>query len=214
MPEIPKIRHAEQLDTDLARRFSLCWSPAAHGERLPAFNAETSWWLALVLRSVRFVHKMPRPSPCGAGFSLLSARRIGAVLSVAARGTLGVIMIIATIVLAAVGLVQQPAADAPEEDLAVISARLGACAADFTVKDADDQPIYAAIIHVRIRYGFLGIKRMDLEVGTDSAGQARVEGLPDKIKPLTYDIQKGDKEAIVEQTHLSDCQASYEVSLE
>ena len=82
------------------------------------------------------------------------------------------------------------------------------------MKDADDQPIYAAIIHVRIRYGFLGIKRMDLEVGTDSAGQARVEGLPDKIKPLTYDIQKGDKEAIVEQTHLSDCQASYEVSLE
>ena len=129
-------------------------------------------------------------------------------------GTLGTVMIIATIALAAVALVQQPAAEAPEPDLAVISARLGGCAADFTVKDADDQPVYAAIVHVRIRYGFLGIKRMDLEVGTDSAGHARVEGLPDKVKPLTYDIQKADKKALVEQTHLSDCQATYEVSLE
>ena len=129
-------------------------------------------------------------------------------------GTLGTVMIIATIALAAVAFVQQPAAEAPEPDLAVISARLGGCAADFTVRDADDQPVYAAIVHVRIRYGFLGIKRMDLEVGTDSVGKARVEGLPDTVKPLTFDIRKGDKKALAEQTHLSDCQATYEVSLE
>jgi hypothetical protein len=122
-------------------------------------------------------------------------------------------MFIATITLAAVGLVQQPAAEAPKPELAVISARLGGCAADFTVKDANDQPVYAATVHVRIRYGFLGVKRMDLEVGTDSSGEARVEGLPDTVKPLTFDIQKGDAKASVEQTHLSDCQATYEVSL-
>ena len=122
-------------------------------------------------------------------------------------------MIIATIALAAAALVQQPVAEPPKADLAVISARLGGCAADFTVKDADGEPIYAATVHVRIRYGFLGIKRMDLEVGTDSAGQARVEGLPDTVKPLTFDIQKADMTATVEQTHLSDCRATYEVSL-
>lgn len=122
-------------------------------------------------------------------------------------------MTIATIALAAVAFVQQPAAETPKPELAVISARLGGCAADFTVKDADGQPVYAAIVHVRIRYGFLGIKRMDLEVGTDSAGQARVEGLPDRVKPLTFDIQKADRKATVEQTHLSDCQATYEVTL-
>jgi hypothetical protein len=123
-------------------------------------------------------------------------------------------MIIAAIAFAAAGLVQQPVAEAPEAALAVISARLGGCTADFTVKDADGEPIYAATVHVRIRYGFLGIKRMDLEVGTDSAGRARVEGLPDTVKPLTFDIQKDEMEATVEQTHLSDCQATYEVSLE
>ena len=125
-------------------------------------------------------------------------------------------MIIAIIALTAVAaaFVQQPAAEAPEKELAIISARLGACAADFTVKDADGQPVYAAIVHVRIRYGFLGIKRVDLEVGTDSAGRARVEGLPDTVKPLAFDIQKAELKATVEQTHLSDCQATYEVSLE
>ncbi|MDA1184445.1 MAG: hypothetical protein O2930_07360 [Acidobacteria bacterium] len=114
----------------------------------------------------------------------------------------------------AVALAQQPAVDAPTPDLAVISARLGGCAADFVVKDAADRPVYAATVHVRIRYGFLGVKRMDLEVGTDSAGLARVEGLPDKVKPLTFEVQKADAKALVEQTHLSPCQATYEVSLE
>ena len=123
-------------------------------------------------------------------------------------------MIIATIALAAVALVQQPAAETSKPELAVISARLGGCAADFVVKDAAGEPLYAAVVHVRIRYGFLGIKRMDLEVGTDSAGQARVEGLPDKVKPLTFEIQQASRKAVVEQTHLSDCQATYEVSLE
>ena len=122
-------------------------------------------------------------------------------------------MTIAMVALA-VALTQQPSADVPAPDLAVISARLGECAADFVVKDADGQPVYAAIVHVRIRYGFLGIKRMDLEVGTDSDGQARVEGLPDTVKPLTFDVQKADLMTIVEQTHLSPCQATYEVSLE
>lgn len=111
-------------------------------------------------------------------------------------------------------LTQQPVTDVPTPDLAVISARLGNCAADFVIKDVDGQPVYAAIVHVRIRYGFLGIKRMDLEVGTDSAGKARVEGLPDKVKPMTFDVQKGDTEALVEQTHLSPCEATYEVFLE
>jgi len=121
-------------------------------------------------------------------------------------------MTIAMVALAVV-LTQQPAADAPTPDLAVIDARLGSCAADFVVTDADGQPVYAAIVHVRIRYGFLGIKRMDLEVGTDSAGRARVEGLPDKVKPLIFDVQKADTEGLVEQTQLSPCQAAYEISL-
>jgi hypothetical protein len=124
-------------------------------------------------------------------------------------------MFIATIAVAAVSLAQQPAATGTARpDLAVISARLGDCSADFTVTDSDGKPVYAAIVHVRIRYGFLSIKRMDLEVGTGADGKARVEGLPPKARPLTYDIWKDDKKASVEQDLSSHCTASYEVELE
>jgi len=122
-------------------------------------------------------------------------------------------MFIATIALAAVALVQQPAAEAPKPELAVISARQGACSADFTVKDSDGKPIYAALIHVRIRYGFMSLKRMDLEVGTNSDGRARVEGLPSRAKPLTYEIWKADKKTSVEQDFSRNCDATYDVSL-
>jgi len=123
-------------------------------------------------------------------------------------------MFIATIALAAVALVQQPAAETPKPELAIISARLGTCSADFTAKGSDGKPVYAAIIHVRIRYGLLSLKRMDLEIGTNSDGKARVEGLPSRAKPLTYDISKADKKAAVEQDLSITCNATYDVSLE
>lgn len=122
-------------------------------------------------------------------------------------------MFIAPIALAAAVLAQQPGAETPSPALAVISARLGACAADFTVTDSDGKPVYAAIIHVRIRYGFLSLKRMDLEIGTASDGKARVEGLPAKAKPLVYDISKADRKAAVDQDLSRNCTATYDVSL-
>jgi len=118
-----------------------------------------------------------------------------------------------TAIALAIALVQQPAAG-PDPDLAVISARLGPCSADFIVSDANGKPIYAALVHVQIRYGFLSIKRMDLEVGTSADGKARVEGLPSKARPLTYDVSKGDKKSSVEQDVSADCDAVYKVSLE
>lgn len=107
----------------------------------------------------------------------------------------------------------QQTTDTAKPELAVISARLGTCAADFTVTDADGKPVYAATIHVRLRYGFMGIKRMDLEVGTGSDGKARVEGLPSATRPLVYDISKADKKTTVEQNLTTSCQATYPVSL-
>ncbi len=110
------------------------------------------------------------------------------------------------------GLIQQPG-EAPKPELAIIDARLGPCAADFTVKDGNGAPIYAATVHVRVRYGFMGLKRMDLEVGTNSDGKARVTGLPGGTKPLTYDVSKADKKTTVEQNLSTNCQATYAISL-
>ena len=121
-------------------------------------------------------------------------------------------MLIATLSFLAAVLAQQPA-EAPKPEVAVLKAGLGSCAADFAVKDAGGKPVYAATIHVRVRYGAFGIKRSDLEVGTNADGVARIEGLHDKAKPFTYDIKKAGKKAAADQNVASNCQAKYEITL-
>ena len=109
-------------------------------------------------------------------------------------------------------LPQQPATQ-PAVELSVISARQGECFGDFTVKDAAGAPIYAATIHVRVRYGLLGLKRVDLEVGTNSEGKARVEGLPANGRTLVYDVTKGELKTTVEQDLETTCRAEHQVTL-
>ncbi len=99
-------------------------------------------------------------------------------------------------------------------DVTVMKAALGgSCSAEFTVKDESGKPVYGASVHVKVRYGFMGVKRADLEVGTSSSGKARVEGLPDKARPLEWDVQKELKRASVEQMVEDNCNAKFDVTL-
>lgn len=100
------------------------------------------------------------------------------------------------------------------DDVTLMKANLGgSCSADFTVKDAGGKPVFGALVHVKVRYGFAGVKRADLEVGTSSEGKARVEGLPDKARPMVYDITKDDKKAEVTQDVSSTCRATFDVTI-
>ena len=121
-------------------------------------------------------------------------------------------MLITAFALAA-GLLAQQAADTPKVEVPVLKAGLGPCSADFIVKDADGKPVYAAAVHVNVRYGVFGVKRADLEVGTNSNGEARIEGLPNKAKLLVYDVQKTGKKAAAEQNVESSCSAKYDLTL-
>jgi len=99
-------------------------------------------------------------------------------------------------------------------DVTVMKAALGgSCSAEFTVKDEAGKPVYGANVHVRVRYGFMGVKRADLDIGTSSSGKARVEGLPDKAKPLEWEIQKETKRASAEQLVEDTCNAKFELTL-
>ena len=89
----------------------------------------------------------------------------------------------------------------------------GSCSAEFTVKDEAGKPVYGANVHVRVRYGFMGVKRADLDVGTSSTGKARIEGLPDKAKPLEWEIQKDAKRASAEQLVEDKCNAKFDVTI-
>jgi hypothetical protein len=102
---------------------------------------------------------------------------------------------------------------ATPQEVPVLKANLGDCSADFVVRDADAKPVYNATIHVRVRYGFMSLKRSDLEVGTNADGRARIEGLPSKAKPLTYDVRKGDAKGEATQNVGEMCHAAFDLSI-
>jgi len=118
---------------------------------------------------------------------------------------------VATIVLA---LALAPAQSTNPQEVPVLKANLGGdCSADFIVRGADGQPAYNATIHVRVRYGFMSVKRSDLEIGTNADGKARIEGLPSKAKPLAYEVTKDKTKAALEQNVADNCHATFDVSL-
>jgi hypothetical protein len=92
---------------------------------------------------------------------------------------------------------------------------MGPCTADFTVVDASNKPIYDAKIHVKVKYGFMSKHDTDLEVGTNSDGKARMEGLPDKLKkpPMEFTIQHGDATKSVTQNPAANCHPTFAVTL-
>jgi hypothetical protein len=111
------------------------------------------------------------------------------------------------------------ASPAPAEvQVPVIKGDVGTCTADFTIKDNGNKPIYDAKIRVSIRYGFMSQKKTDLEIGTNSDGKARFEGLPDLRKkpkgPFEYQIRSGELTKTVVQDPLVQCDAKFEVVMQ
>jgi hypothetical protein len=104
---------------------------------------------------------------------------------------------------------------AQEQVVPVVDGHLGRCSAGFTVTDKDENPLYDAKIDVSVRYGFLGMRRMSLQVGTNGEGKARVSGLPDKPdKTFEFKITSGTMYETVFM-HTSDkCEATFEVVLD
>lgn len=118
------------------------------------------------------------------------------------------------LLVAAISLALAQAAPVKPPDVTLMKANLGGgCSADFTVKDTDGKPVYAAMAHVKIRYGFAGVKHADLEIGTSSEGKARVEGLPDKARPMTWEVKKDEKTTEVTQDVADKCHATFDVVL-
>jgi hypothetical protein len=122
-------------------------------------------------------------------------------------------MVIALLLALTAAFAQAPTPPSTPPDVPALNARLGGCSAEFTVKNGDGAPVYLALIHVNVRYGTMNLKRMDLEVGTNSEGKARIKGLPDKAKLMTYDIQKDDKKTTVDQDVAKACEGKFDVTM-
>ena len=101
-----------------------------------------------------------------------------------------------------------------EENVPVVDAHLGKCSTTVTVLDSEEKPVYDAKVTVDLRYGFLGIRKMSLEVGTNGDGKATVAGLPEKAKdPLEFLVTKGSLTKKVLVDTAAKCRDSIQVKL-
>jgi len=97
---------------------------------------------------------------------------------------------------------------------AEISADLGTCSALITVTGSDFKPVYAAKMTPRIRYGPLGVKKLDLEAFTGADGQLKITNLPEAVKkPMYIYISKDGKQEMVEFRPDLRCHATFTVEL-
>jgi hypothetical protein len=120
------------------------------------------------------------------------------------------------IVVVAVPLLSETQAQSQNEQVPVIQGGAGPCSLELTVLGADGKPVYAATVKVHIKYGFGGMRRLDLEAGTNSDGKVKFAGLPDRVQrpPLEFHASKDELEGVASVDPSSECQAKREIALE
>lgn len=122
-------------------------------------------------------------------------------------------LLIASISTFAGDSIPKPQGQDPAE-IPVVKGGAGACTADFVVTDASGKGIYDAKVRILIQYRFGGFHKLDLTVGTNYQGKARIEGLPEKIKKTAeFKISHGDQSKMLPFDPLADCHSHQEVSL-
>jgi len=101
-----------------------------------------------------------------------------------------------------------PAAQATER-VPVMDGGAGPCSLVLTVTGADGKPVYAAKIKVHIAYGFGGMRRLDLEAGTNSDGKVKFTGLPARVRrpPLEFHVSKDEFVGVATYDPAAECEA-------
>ena len=106
-------------------------------------------------------------------------------------------------------------AQSPDEKVPVIQGGAGPCSLELTVS-MDGKPVYAATVKVHIKYGFGGMRRLDLEAGTNSDGKVKFAGLPDRVQrpPLEFQASRDEFQGVAVFDPATECQAKREIALE
>jgi len=107
-------------------------------------------------------------------------------------------------------------AQSPSEQVPIIQGGAGPCSLELTVRGADSKPVYAATVKVHIKYGFGGMRKLDLEAGTNSDGKVKFAGLPTRVQrpPLEFHASKDEFEGVAAFDPSTECQAKHDITLE
>ena len=116
----------------------------------------------------------------------------------------------------ALPILSQTTTPSPDpKSVPVIDGAIGPCSADLTVTDNAGTPIYNARISVRIAYGFMYIRKLDLEVNTNVDGKARFTGIPERVKNgLMFHASEGNRAGDAFDEPATTCKAQLAVALQ
>ena len=105
--------------------------------------------------------------------------------------------------------------DKPLAQVPVMNGGAGPCSLDLTITDVDAKPIYAATVKVHVAYGFGGVRKLDLEAGTNSDGKLKFTGLPERVRrpPLEFQASKGKLFGIATVDPSTECEAKRGMTL-
>jgi hypothetical protein len=104
---------------------------------------------------------------------------------------------------------------ADPKSVPVVDGALGPCTADFTITDSAGAPVYAATVKVHMAYGFMSARKLDLEVGTNSAGQARMTGLPQNVKHgFFFEASEGERTGNAFADPAVNCKSHFTIALQ
>ena len=89
----------------------------------------------------------------------------------------------------------------------VMDGEAGPCSVAFAVTDEKGAPVYDARIRVKMRYGFAGVKHLDLEAATNVDGKTLIKGLPQKVKDgiLYFHAIQGKREGAATYDPAKNC---------
>lgn len=102
------------------------------------------------------------------------------------------------------------------QEVPVIDGGLGPCWVELQVNDGNGKPVFGVKVNVHIAYGFMGIRKMDLEAQTNVDGKVRFAGLPAKVHnpPLEFKASKDQLIGLAIDNPSSECQARHDIVLE
>lgn len=108
-----------------------------------------------------------------------------------------------------------PAPSTDPKAVPVMDGGIGTCSADFTVTDGAGAPVYDAKIKVHIAYGFMYLRKLDLEQATNIDGKARFTGLPSRTKSgLFFQASQADRTGNAFDDPNKTCTAQFTIALQ
>lgn len=110
---------------------------------------------------------------------------------------------------------QATAPPSTTERMTIMDGGIGPCTLLLTVAGPDNKPVYDSTVKVHVAYGIAGIKKLDMEAGTNVNGHVKFIGIPPRVHkaPLVFKATKDQLAGSVDYDPLTECDASKSIVL-